>query len=104
MAVPCGRPFSFVSLFLLNSIGLRAVKLGSVNERMAGLGAKMWHVDHRGGVIGPKRDLLTRSKFAHPLAQAQHGQGAQKPAGIYDISAHKPHLGTMFQPVHNLVT
>ena len=71
---------------------------------MPAFSAKMWHVDRGGRVIGPQDNLLTRGEFAHPFAQAQHGQGAQEAAGIYQIIAHTSGLGTMLQPVYKVVT
>lgn len=69
----------------------RAVLFADFKQAMPRLGAEMGHVNHGGRVIGYERDGLARSECAHPLAQAQDGQGAEKADGINRI-AHGPEV------------
>lgn len=102
-AVNPPQPRRACLLALAQDIGLRAVFLACLHKLMARLGAEMRHIDDGGRIIGQKRDLRARIERAHPLAQAQDGQGAQQPAGIDDL-AHAAEIGAMFQPVHKVVT
>lgn len=90
-------------LAFCDQIVLGIVLFAHRNKRMTSFRTKVRHVNNASGIIGDQRDLFTARQLLHPLAQAQDGQGAQKAAGI-NILAHEGHVGTMFQPVHNLVT
>ena len=87
----------------MNGVTHCAVFFFCAQKAMARLGAEVRHINHGGRIIGYERDRLARRKRAHPLAQAQDGQGAEKAYGI-NCFAHMPEVLRMFQPVHRLVT
>ena len=69
---------------------------------MPRFGAEMWHVDRRCRIIAMNAQRVAHGKPCQPLAQLEHGQGAQKADGVDII--HGPRVSRAAEAVHKLVT
>lgn len=59
-----------------------------INQRMAGLVAKMRHVDHGCGIIGAQTQDVSICQRLQTFARLENGQGAKQPGGVKIMCAH----------------
>ena len=70
---------------------------------MAGLVAKVRHVDHGGWIIGAQHQNVAHGNSVQPFSSLQNGQWAKQPCGV-QFNTHTHQLGALLQSVHRDVT